>query len=93
MGVIVEPISKNVPSVLPGPAQSAAAIDISTVDHVQNFRAIYCGTGGTLVVEPLMADAGVQITFSNVPNAGLIRLAVRRVVKSGTTCAQMVGLM
>lgn len=73
----------------------SVAVDISSTDHdlttLGSFgfaRRIFCGTGGTLV---LKRRDGVAVTYTNVPDGSYIDGAITTVVRSGTTCANMVA--
>lgn len=76
---------------LSDPAISAAAI----VPHDDNdlttaTRAIYTGTGGTLIVN--MRNEGSSITFSNVPAGTILPIRVTRVLATGTVGSGYVAL-
>lgn len=53
-------------------------------------RALYVGTGGTLVVR--CVDAAADVTLKNVPAGQILDLRVSHVRATGTTAADLVGL-
>ena len=53
-------------------------------------KALYIGTGGDLVVQ-LVGDAGT-VTFKNVGDCTLLPIRAQRVLSTGTTAADIVGL-
>lgn len=54
----------------------------------QPTKAIYVGTGGTLIV---VKNDGTEITFTNVPDASLLPINCVRVKSTGTTATGLVG--
>ena len=71
-----------------GSVVDSTVIDITTVDHVQNFDLIYIGTAGDLKVIPI--QTGAERLFKNVP-VGWFPVAITTVVRTGTTAADMQG--
>jgi len=78
-------------------ARSAFAI---TKSNTTNFltgeglevpKAIYVGTGGDLAVQ-LVDDAGT-VTFKNVAGGSVLPIRVQRVLETGTSAADIVGLV
>ena len=57
-------------------------------DLTKVTRAIYVGTGGTLVVE---MQWGETVSFENVPDGALLPIRVKRVLPA-TSAASIVGL-
>ncbi|HEX5305756.1 MAG TPA: hypothetical protein VFW82_06715 [Dyella sp.] len=75
---------------LDSPATDAAAITPSdTTDLTNTTRAIYVGTGGDLKVK---MRGGQTVTFKAVPQGSTLPLRVLRVLSTGTTAADLVGL-
>lgn len=64
------------------------ALDLETIP-----KALYLGTGGDLVVigEDAPADAA-GVTFRNLPDGALLALRARRVLATGTTAGDILGL-
>ncbi len=54
-----------------------------------NVRALYVGTGGTLVVTD---QAGTDATFSNVPTGALLPIRATKVKATGTTASTIIAL-
>ena len=80
----------NVQASLSGPASSGFAITPSdAADLPETTRAIYVGTGGDLCVRML---TGETLTFVAVAPASLLPVRATRVLSSGTTAANLVGL-
>lgn len=69
-------------------ARHAASVTASDATVIPMTRALYIGTGGTLVVR--MAS-GSQVTFSSVPN-GVFPIQVDMVLSTGTTASSIVAL-
>lgn len=75
---------------LDSPAQNAAAITPSdTTDIAVVTRAIYVGTGGDLKVT---MRGGQTVTFKAVQGGTLLPIRVSRVLSTGTTAANLVGV-
>lgn len=53
-------------------------------------KALYVGTGGTVVVRPL--NGAEDVVFRNVPDGGILDVRVRAVRSTGTTAGDIVGL-
>jgi len=79
---------QNYPASLEAPARNAFSVSVgSTLDPTP--RALYVGTGGTLVVDLL--DGG-QVTFANVQDGSILPVRAAKVV-SVTDAADIVGLV
>ena len=79
------PDCSNHLSGLESPAHDAFEIIPSDIEELpQTSRAIYIGTGGTLVMK--MASGSV-VTFRNLPDGGLLPVQASRVVAAGTTAS------
>jgi hypothetical protein len=74
------------------PVERAFAI---TTDDSTNLsettRAIYTGTGGDITV--ILAGDSEAVTFANVPDGMLLPLRVAKVLDTGTTASDIVGLI
>lgn len=70
-------------------ARHAAAVTASDATIIPVTRALYIGTGGTLVVR--MAGSQTNVTFSSVPN-GVFPIQVDMVLSTGTTASSIVAL-
>lgn len=72
------------------PATGAEAVDIGSNDHTfsAKIRGLYVGTTGNVVVHFPAGNA----TFSNVPPGSILPVAVDKVIRTGTTASNMVGL-
>ena len=78
-------------SSITAPAQDGFSITPNDeADLPQVTRALYCGTGGTLVVKLL---SGATLTFINVPAGSFLPIRVVRVHSAGTTAGALVGLL
>lgn len=73
------------------PATRAAAITTADSDFANGviYRALYVGTGGSVVVR--LADDSDNVTLVNVPDGTLLPLAVKRVA-TATTASNILGL-
>lgn len=73
------------------PARDAVAITPSDSAALTLLpRALYVGTGGTLVVR--CADAAADVTLKNVGSGQILDLRVSHVRATGTTAADIVAL-
>jgi hypothetical protein len=73
------------------PARDAFAIVPSDTAAIPTLpRALYVGTGGTLVVR--CADSLADVTLKNVGSGQILDLRVSHVRATGTTAADLVGL-
>jgi len=74
---------------LTSPPEHAAAITPADQPLAHVTRAVYVGTGGDLAVK--MAG-GAVVTLANVASGSLLPIRVERVLASGTTASQILGL-
>lgn len=75
---------------LESPAGTAFAITpLDGADLTEITRAIYIGQGGDLHVV-MLSDA--EVVFSNLPAGMLLPCRVRRVLATGSTAGDLVGL-
>ena len=78
---------------LDSPADNYYAITPSdSADLPFRPRAIYVGTGGNLVLREQQGGGGTAVTFTNVPNGAVLPVRAWRVVATGTTASNIVGL-
>jgi hypothetical protein len=74
-----------------GPALSGfAAIPSDTADLPETTRALYIGTGGDLAVFMM---TGEFLQLKQVPQGSLLPLRVTRIARTGTSAADIVGLV
>jgi hypothetical protein len=73
------------------PASTCFAVTPSDSDELPAVtKALYVGTGGTVVLRPL--NGGEDVVFRNVPDGGILDVRVRSVRSTGTTADDIVGL-
>lgn len=58
-------------------------------DEANNFRAIYVGTGGNLVI---VTEDGTAVTYKNAASGSVIPVRGKRVNSTNTTATDLVGL-
>jgi hypothetical protein len=74
-----------------GPASHAFSIPPHDGNDLEDVtRGIYIGAAGSLVV--VLASAA-EVTFANLPSGSLLPVRATRVKATGTTAAQLVGLV
>jgi hypothetical protein len=75
---------------LADPAEGGEAVNISVADHTftKPALALYVGTTGNIAV---VTWDGSELTVPNVP-VGILPLRVQKVVRTGTTASNMIGL-
>ena len=77
------------------PGLTSPAIDGSMIvpsdatDLAHVTRALYVGSGGQVAAQ---LASGSTVTFAAVPSGTLLPLRVRRVMSTGTSAADLVGL-
>jgi hypothetical protein len=72
------------------PATRAVAITPSdSVDLANVTRSLYCGGSGAIA---LITMGGDTVTFSNVQAGQILPIRVSRVLATGTTAANLLGL-
>lgn len=62
--------------------------DVDDIDAIT--RAVYVGSGGNMVVR--MSGSGGNVTFRNIPSGALLPIRISRVLATGTTAADIIGL-
>jgi len=75
-------------------ARDAVPVTLSDATVIPTTRALYIGTGGTLVVRMAGSPGGPQaasVTFSNVP-VGIFPIQVDQVLLTGTTALNILAL-
>lgn len=70
------------------PATKGVAVTPGTTTFQSNFRSLYVGTGGDIVV----TMAGTDVTFANVPDGTFLPVEGSDVKSSGTTASDIVAL-
>lgn len=81
----------NTSDSLTSPASNCFAIVPNDgADLPVNTKAIYIGSGGTLVV--LAMNAETPVTLRNTIAGSILDLRVRRILATGTTAQDLVGL-
>jgi len=71
-------------------AHSALAVTTSDSTIIPVTRALFIGTGGTLVVT--MAEDENDVTFINIADGTVFPIQVSKVLATGTTAASIVAL-
>lgn len=61
-----------------------------TVDFVRIAKALYIGSGGNIAL--LAEDGDTAVTFSAVPSGYILPVRVRRILVTGTTASNIIGL-
>lgn len=73
------------------PARQAFAITPNNNDDLPRFtKAIYVGTGGTVVVRAIGSDE--DVIFTNMQDGSILDVRCSAVRASGTTASDIVGL-
>lgn len=73
------------------PASKAEPLTPSdTVVYDYAYRAIYVGTGGTITLIPVENLASV--TFENVPDGTILPVSVKKLLATGTSATNIIGL-
>lgn len=67
-----------------------AIVPDDTVELTSIPKALYIGTGGSLTL--VCVDGGEEVTFANLPNAFILDVRAARIMASGTTATDIVGL-
>ena len=78
---------KHTRSLTAPPEHGATVVPGADLAHVT--RALYVGGGGDVAVR---LQDGTEITLANVPTGTLIPIRVIRVLATGTSATQIVGL-
>lgn len=86
-------IDAKAPSTKPIAITKSDSTDLST----SGIRAIYVGTSGDLAVigvdDATNSGAGTAVTFKSVPSGSIVPVTPKRVMSTGTTAADLVGLV
>jgi hypothetical protein len=61
-----------------------------TVDLTRVAKALYVGGSGNIVL--IAEDSDTALTFSNVPSGYILPVRVRRILLTGTTATNILGL-
>ena len=82
---------QNTSSGLDSPALDAFTITPNdNTDLVEVTRALYIGGSGDVT---LVTKSGTQVTFSNISSGSLLPVRVARILVTGTTANNIVGLI
>lgn len=75
------------------PYVDAVPLDVSAADQVLavSSRGVYVGGTGDLVVE--LVEGSASVTFKAVPAGAELHIAVKRVIKAGTTVTDSLLLL
>lgn len=76
-------------SLISPPEAAAALVPHDAADLPHATRALYVGTGGDLVVAFLSGDV---VRLANVQAGALLPMRVTRVLATGTTAGDLIGL-
>lgn len=81
----------NVQPSLSGPASSGFAITpADATDLAEATRCLYVGSGGNIAV---VMVSGATLTLKGIGDGTLLPLRVKRVLATGTSAAEIVGLV
>jgi hypothetical protein len=61
-----------------------------TVDFERVAKALYVGGGGNIAL--IAEDSNTAVTFSAVPSGYILPVRVRRILVTGTTASNIIGL-
>jgi hypothetical protein len=78
------------PQGLMAPARSAAAISFHDTNEISVPRALYVGTGGTLVVR--LMDDTANVTLKSIASGSILDIRPKLVLSTGSNAADVVGL-
>ncbi|MFU7527430.1 spike base protein, RCAP_Rcc01079 family [Qipengyuania sp. ASV99] len=85
-----DPFGSSSDSVI-APARHAFPIAPDNINDLPRFtKALYIGTGGTIVLRAVGSDA--DVTFTNVQDGSFLDVRCRAIRAAGTTAAGIVGL-
>lgn len=85
-----DPFANAADSII-APASQAFTITPNDTEFLAtSAKAIYVGTGGSIVVRPV--NSGADVTFRNVVTGTVLAVRVSAVRATGTTAADIVGL-
>jgi hypothetical protein len=77
---------------LTGPARSPFAVVPHDTNELTNIpKALYVGTGGTIILRGV--DGSADVTFKNVASGQILDIRVQYVRATGTTAPDIVGLL
>lgn len=73
------------------PSSDPFAVVLSdTVDITRVAKALYVGGAGNIAL--IAEDSNTTVTFSNVPSGFILPIRVRRILVTGTTATNILGL-
>lgn len=84
-------MAKDVTQNVEAPANGGEAVDISSTNHTATTkgRALYVGTGGTVIG---VTRGGDTLTLANVQDGTVLPIRFASITKTGTTADNMVLL-
>ncbi|MEL7199665.1 MAG: hypothetical protein AAGL10_15250 [Pseudomonadota bacterium] len=83
---------KDTANSLSSPAADCFEIEPdNSFDLASATKAIYIGTGGDIVIQPVGSTS--DVTFVNVPSGAILPIRVQAVRINGTTASDIVGLV
>jgi hypothetical protein len=85
----MDTFKKHTRSLTSPPEHGQAVVPSDGADLGHVTRALFVGSGGDLAVR---LQDGTALTFANVPAGALIPIRVARVLATGTTASQILGL-
>jgi hypothetical protein len=85
----MDTFKKHTRSLTSPPEHGQAVAPSDGTDLVHVTRALFVGTGGDVAVR---LQDGTVLTFANVPTGALIPIRATRVLATGTTANQILGL-
>ncbi|WP_086606502.1 spike base protein, RCAP_Rcc01079 family [Erythrobacter donghaensis] len=86
----IDPFANAADSLTSPAGNCFAIVPSDTVDLPVNAKAIYIGSGGNLVV--LAMNAAAPVTLRNTIAGSILDIRVRRILATGTTAQDLVGL-
>lgn len=72
------------------PAHKIIALTASDSTVLDVTRGLYIGTGGTVAVVPV--DGDTSVIFTNVANGTILPIQVTKVLSTGTSASDILGL-
>ncbi|WEK43658.1 MAG: hypothetical protein P0Y64_02150 [Candidatus Sphingomonas colombiensis] len=88
---MVDPFPLNSTDTISSPARSAAAVSPHDTNALTDIpKALYVGTGGTIVMRGVAGLA--DQTWKNVPNGALLPFRAQYVRATGTTATDILAL-
>lgn len=90
---MVDPFGGVFSSVSDPGERAAAIIPSNTADLLETPKAIYVGTGGDIaMIGDNEAPGAAAVVWKNVPSGAVVPFRPRRIMVTGTTAADMLGI-